>query len=253
MNVDEPLTSLPPEAVDGAAEATAVIDATPADAAPSAETALPSEILSPAPGAEETPAASSAEMEALRARLVDLEAQLTLKEEAFQEMKAHATRLAADFENSRQRWSRERSELVKTAGERVLEQFLEVLDNFERALQLAERATEPQQVVTGVQMIYKQVVDFLGKEGVVPMNAAGQPFDPTMHEAVVQEETDEHPDQTVLDEFRKGYMLHTRVLRHALVKIANNPSQPPASQAQEPESAPESIPPSEPASTDSAS
>jgi molecular chaperone GrpE len=191
----------------------------------------------------------SGESGLLRARVADLEAQLAARDEAFQEMKLHATRLAADFENSRQRWTRERSELVKSAGERVLEQFLEVLDNFERAIQVGERATEPQQVLTGVQMIYKQVLDFLSKEGVSPMNAAGQPFDPNQHEAVVQEESEEHPDQTVLDEFRRGYMLNGRVLRHALVKIASNPAMPYTPTA----SAEESIPtPSEPASPDSA-
>jgi molecular chaperone GrpE len=191
----------------------------------------------------------SGEHSLLRARVADLEAQLAARDEAFQEMKLHATRLAADFENSRQRWTRERSELVKSAGERVLEQFLEVLDNFERAIQVGERATEPQQVLTGVHMIYKQVLDFLSKEGVSPMNAAGRPFDPNQHEAVVQEESEEHPDQTVLDEFRRGYMLNGRVLRHALVKIASNPAMPhtPAAPAEEP------IPtPSEPASPDSA-
>ncbi|MEB3329683.1 MAG: nucleotide exchange factor GrpE [Candidatus Sericytochromatia bacterium] len=210
----------------------------------------PAPPVSPPPteGAAEPPS-DGGDGAVLQARVAELEALLAAREEAFQEMKLHATRLAADFENSRQRWTRERSELVKSAGERVLEQFLEVLDNFERAIQVGERATEPHQVLTGVQMIYKQVLDFLGKEGVAPMNAAGQPFDPNQHEAVVQEESEEHPDQTVLDEFRRGYMLNGKVLRHALVKIASNPAMPftPAAPADDP-----TPNPSEPASPDSA-
>ncbi|MEB3222441.1 MAG: nucleotide exchange factor GrpE [Candidatus Sericytochromatia bacterium] len=225
------------------------------DEIPAPDTTAPS----PQEGSETRPASSQAAEAAtasdpspLLARVAELEAQLAARDEAFLELKSHATRLAADFENSRQRWTREKSELIKSAGERVVEQFLDVLDNFERAIQIGERATEPQQVLTGVQMIYKQVLDFLAKEGVAPMNAAGKPFDPNHHEAVVQEESEEHPDQTVLDEFRKGYLLNGRVLRHALVKIASNPSVPflPAAAA---EGAPEQSPPSEPAAPDSAS
>ncbi|MNL66060.1 heat shock protein GrpE [compost metagenome] len=75
-------------------------------------------------------------------------------------------------------------------------------------------------------MIYRQVADFIGKEGVQPMDAAGKPFDPNHHEAVVQTAVDDQPDQTVLEEFRKGYLLNGRVLRHAMVRIASNPSMP---------------------------
>lgn len=162
----------------------------------------------------------------LEGLVADLQVQLAAKEEAYQDAHAHLKRLAADFENFRRRQTQDREALVKSAGERILEQFLEVLDNFERALQVGERATEPQQVLTGVQMIYKQVLDFLSKEGVVPMNASGHPFNPNQHEAVLQEESDDQPDQTVLEEFRKGYTLNGKVLRHALVKIANNPAMP---------------------------
>ena len=173
-----------------------------------------------------TPNAPESDTAGLRALVHDLQAQLAAKDEAYQDAQAHLKRLAADFENFRRRQAQDKEMLIKSAGERVIEQFLEVLDNFERALQVGERATEPQQVLTGVQMIYKQVLDFLSKEGVSVMNASGQPFDPNKHEAVLQEESDDQPDQTVLDEFRKGYTLHGKVLRHALVKIASNPSMP---------------------------
>lgn len=162
----------------------------------------------------------------LGARVKELEVHYAAKDEAFQDLENQYRRLAADFENFRRRQTLERENLIKSAGERILERFLEILDNFERALQVGERATDPQQVLTGVSLIYRQLQDFLNKEGVVAMDAKGQPFDPNMHEAVVQESSDDEPDQTVLDEFRKGYLLNGRVLRHAMVKIADNPSIP---------------------------
>ncbi len=160
------------------------------------------------------------------ARLKELEVHYAAKDEAFQDMENQYRRLAADFDNFRRRQQQEREALIKTAGERILERFLEILDNFERALQAGEKATDPQTVVTGVSLIYRQLSDFLGKEGVTPMDAKGQPFDPNMHEAVIQEQADDVPDQTVLEEFRKGYLLNGRVLRHAMVKIADNPTIP---------------------------
>ena len=160
------------------------------------------------------------------AKLRELEVHYAAKDEAFQDMENQYRRLAADFDNFRRRQQQEREALIKNAGERVLERFLEILDNFERALQAADKATNPQDVVTGLTLIYRQLTDFLGKEGVVPMDAKGQPFDPNKHEAVIQEASEDVPDQTVLDEFRKGYLLHGRVLRHAMVKIADNPSIP---------------------------
>lgn len=189
----------------------------------SAETDVESNPAPASPTEDVEPVSDVGRLEAL---VGDLQVQLAAKEEAYQDVQGHLKRLAADFENFRRRQAQDREALVKSAGERVLEQFLEVLDNFERALQVGERATEPQQVLTGVQMIYKQVLDFLSKEGVVAMNAGGNPFDPNQHEAVLQEESDDQPDQTVLEEFRKGYTLHGKVLRHALVKIANNPAMP---------------------------
>lgn len=159
-------------------------------------------------------------------RLKDLEVHFAAKDEAFQDMENQYRRLAADFDNFRRRQQQEREALIKSAGERVLERFLEILDNFERALQAADKATNPQDVVTGLTLIYRQLTDFLSKEGVTPMDAKGQPFDPNWHEAVIQEMAEDVPDQTVLEEFRKGYLLNGRVLRHAMVKIADNPAIP---------------------------
>lgn len=188
-------------------------------------------------GAEATPETPAESPE------TGLAAQLAEKEQQYQELDGQFRRLAADFDNYRRRQSQERENLIKFAGERILERFLEVLDNFERALQAGD-ATDPQQLRKGIELIHRQLQDFLSKEGVAAMEPKGQPFDPNCHEAVVQVEAGDVPDQTVLEEFRKGYTLNGRVLRHAMVKIASNPGMP---------SAPAQEQPASDAQTDSAS
>lgn len=157
-----------------------------------------------------------------------LKRQLADKEAAHADLEGQMRRLAADFDNFRRRQSQERENLIKFAGERILERFLDVMDNFERALQAGQKATNAEDVLKGVDMIHRQLKDFISKEGVTPMDAQGKPFDPNQHEAVVQSDVDDVADQTVLEEFRKGYLLNGRVLRHAMVRIANNPSMPAA-------------------------
>jgi molecular chaperone GrpE len=140
------------------------------------------------------------------------------------ELEGQFKRLAADFENYRRRQTQEREELVKFAASRVFENLLPVVDNLERAIASSKKATEVQQVLTGVELIQRQMMDFLAKSGVAPMEAQGAPFDPNLHEAIAQLATTEAPDQTVLAEVQKGYYLNGKVLRHAMVQVASNPS-----------------------------
>lgn len=151
------------------------------------------------------------------------QAELALREQAYSELEGQFKRLAADFENFRRRAAGEREELIKFAGSRVLENLLPVVDNFERALGAMEKASEVGQVVTGVELIYRQLQDFLTKTGVAPMNAAGQPFDPNLHEAIAQVENLDLPDETVVAEAQKGYLYNGKVLRHAMVQVNRNP------------------------------
>ncbi len=148
-------------------------------------------------------------------RVTELELQLA-------EAKQQLQRMAADFENYRRRVASEKEELVSFASSRVLENFLPIVDNFDRALMHAATA-DPAAFRQGVEMIYRQVTDFLGRQGVAEMEAVGQIFDPNVHEAIAQFETAEHPDQSVLAVAQKGYLLNGRVLRHAMVQIASNP------------------------------
>lgn len=173
------------------------------------------------PETMEAPASEATELEALRRQLAE-------KQQAYEDLEGQAKRLAADFDNFRRRQAQEKENLIKFAGERILERFVDVLDNFERALDAGRKATDPKDVVTGVEMIHRQLQDFLAKEGVTAMEPEGSPFDPNQHEAVFQQQVDDVPDQTVLEVFRRGYVLNGRVLRHAMVKVADNPAMPQA-------------------------
>ncbi len=157
--------------------------------------------------------------------------ELALREQAYAELEAQFKRLAADFENFRRRANAEREDLIKFAGSRVLENLLPVVDNFERALGAMGKATEVNQVQSGVEMIYRQLQDVLTKSGVSAMEAQGKPFDPNFHEAIAQTENLDLPDETVMAEVQKGYLYNGKVLRHAMVQVSRNPNGAPAAPA----------------------
>lgn len=129
-------------------------------------------------------------------------------------------RLQADFENYRKRTQREKEEYFKYASASLCEQLLPVIDNFHLAL--AARDEDPSNVVKGVEMIYRQLEEILQREGLTPIETVGQEFDPAKHEAVMQEETQEHPENMVIAELRRGYYLKDRLLRPAMVKVAKS-------------------------------
>jgi len=127
-------------------------------------------------------------------------------------------RLQADFDNYRKRVQKEKEDFFKYASASLCESLLPVLDNFQLAL--AAREEDPAKVVEGVEMIYRQLQDVLQKEGLTPVAAVGEQFDPVKHEAVMQEATEEHPENTVIEELRRGYYLKDRLIRPAMVKVA---------------------------------
>ncbi len=158
-----------------------------------------------------------------RNEVEDLKKQLAAKEEEIESLQQRYLRLAADFENFRRRTQREAAEIRRTANEALLRELLQVVDNFERALEAA-RSQLPENLVTGIEMIYKQLGNILTKEGVQPIESVGKPFDPLYQEAFEQVETTELPDGTVTEEIQKGYLLQGKVLRPALVKVAKKPA-----------------------------
>lgn len=126
-------------------------------------------------------------------------------------------RAIADFENFRKRSEREKADFFRYATSAVLKDVLPVLDNFDRALDHAEEGDEFHK---GVLLIYKQLYDVLLKHGLKPIDESGVPFDPNIHEAVVRDEDPSVPNHTVVALLQKGYFLHDRLLRPALVKVA---------------------------------
>ena len=130
-------------------------------------------------------------------------------------------RRAAEFENFRRRIERERSDAYQRARVEVLVEFLPVVDNFERALSSLENSGGDAEALRhGVELIHKQFKDALTKFGLEPVQAIGQTFDPHLHEAVTIEPTDKHKENTVIEEFQRGYKIGDKLLRPAKVKVA---------------------------------
>jgi molecular chaperone GrpE len=172
----------------------------------------------PAPAREE--AADPAQV------IADLREQLAREAARAEELWQRLVRLQADFENFRRRARAEREELLRYGSEPLVKALLPVLDNFERAL--ASGGGEG--FVAGVEMIYRQFLDVLAREGLRPLESVGRSFDPAYHEAVEQEETTAHPDNTVIQELRRGYCFHERVIRPAMVRVARAPAKEPQSE-----------------------
>jgi molecular chaperone GrpE len=135
-----------------------------------------------------------------------------------QEYLAHVQRLQADFDNYRKRVLREQTAAIELAAEPVMRRLLEVLDDFELALMAADRQPENEQLVKGVELVYAKLVDALKAEGLERIEAEGRPFDPELHEALMQ--TGEGAGEPrVAEVFRAGYALKGRVLRPAGVRV----------------------------------
>lgn len=133
-------------------------------------------------------------------------------------------RRQAEFENYRRRVDRERSETYTRARAEVLLELLPVIDNFERALASLENSGgDAESLRHGVELIHKQFKDALTKFGLEPVESVGQTFDPHVHEAVTIEPTDKHKENTIIEEFQRGYKLGEKLLRPAKVKVASSP------------------------------
>jgi molecular chaperone GrpE len=151
------------------------------------------------------------------ARLVALQAEN-------ESLKGQYMRIAADFDNFRKRQSRDQDDLRLKITCSTLSEILPVVDNFDRARQqLNPQSEEAQGLHRSYQNLYKQLVDVFKQLGVSPMRVEGEPFDPTLHEAVLREPSQEHPEDVVIEELQRGYHLNGRVLRHALVKVSMGP------------------------------
>ena len=131
-------------------------------------------------------------------------------------------RAVAEFDNVRKRAAREREEYTRYANESLLRDILPVLDNLDRAMQAA-RAEPATSLTTGVELIQRELLRVLEKFGVTSFTSVGQPFDPERHEAIARIQNPDLPDMSVAAETARGYLLHGRVLRPAMVTVAVAP------------------------------
>lgn len=156
---------------------------------------------------------------------------VVLKKQEYEQLKAEAgrskemedrfLRQQADFENIRKRLERDKQEFQKYAQEDVIVDLLGILDDLERSVEAAEKKQENfEAFLKGIEMILAHLYDLLKKKGVTPVEAKGKKFDPHMHEALMQTESDDHKDEEVIEELQKGYMLHDKVIRTAKVRVA---------------------------------
>jgi len=145
----------------------------------------------------------------------------------------------AEMENLRKRTQREKEELAKFANENILRDILPVIDNLERAVEHAEQAEGNGGLLEGVKMTLTHFCQVLARFGVEPVISLGLPFDPAVHQAMGQLETEEYPVNTVAQEMQKGYLLNERLLRPAMVMVAKAPAVS-EKEAEEDESSPES-------------
>ena len=138
----------------------------------------------------------------------------------YNELNDSYLRLRAEFDNYRKRTLREKSDLIKSGGEGALIGLLPVIDDFERALDTMKKATDPKAVAEGVELIYSKFMDYLGRQGVKPIEAVGQPFGTEMFEAVAMiPAPDEAQKGRVIDCVQTGYVLNDKVIRHAKVVV----------------------------------
>jgi molecular chaperone GrpE len=204
------VNSSPTESVVADAEIAAT---TEAEANPPVAT-VPSDVVEP-----EIPETPESELQSLAIKLTEI----TNQRDSFQ---GQYLRIAADFDNFRKRSSKEKEETELRVKCATIMELLSVVDNFERArTQIKPQNDGEMGIHKSYQGVYKQLVDSLKRIGVSPMRSEGQQFDPNLHEAVMRQPTEEHPEGTVIEELQRGYYLGDRILRHSLVKVAAPPEQ----------------------------
>jgi len=156
--------------------------------------------------------------------LQELEAKLAEAQEQAKDHHDRMLRMAAELDNYKKRAARELDDMRKYATENIVRQLLTVVDNLERAIASASPDNQnDQSVVDGVALTLAEINKILEKHHVTPIEALGEPFDPAFHQAMCQEECSDKPANTVVQEFQKGYLIHDRLLRPAMVVVSKNP------------------------------
>jgi molecular chaperone GrpE len=173
--------------------------------------------LPPADGGENSPSATAASVQGVvDAPSAELEKVKAERDQLLDRLQ----RMQAEFDNARKRAVKEQQDFRDYATIDSLKALLPVVDSFERALQVK---SGPGDFRNGVELIYKQLQDALAKQGVRPVPAKGEPFDPRFHEAIEMVDTTDAADHEVLEELQRGYKFKERLLRPSMVKVARNP------------------------------
>jgi molecular chaperone GrpE len=146
--------------------------------------------------------------------------QLATVEQERDQFRDLAQRTRADFENYQKRATRDAAQERRYAHGSLAQDLLPVLDNLERAAAAAKQAEDNGPLAQGVNLVLSQFLDLLRRHGITPIEAAGQPFDPNLHQAVMQRPSGEHVPNTVLEVLEKGFKIHDRVLRPARVVVS---------------------------------
>ena len=169
---------------------------------------------------EETIATENAEAEQNAENNKATEEDVNPLQEKYDNLNNQYIRLAADFDNYRKRHEQEKEALLKYGAEKTLQKMIEVLDNFERGLKAIETVDDCEKVKECYNLAYKNFTDVLTKAGLETIKAEGEEFDPNFHEAVMQTQTSDKPEHTIVAELQKGYKLGDKVLRPTLVNVA---------------------------------
>jgi len=153
----------------------------------------------------------------------ELKKKLEEKEKEIKENHDRLLRLAADFENYKKRTAKEKEDWTKFANEDLIRAILPFIDNLERAVNHAQKVSDTGVLIEGVRLTLQQLLQALNKFGLSTFESVGKPFDPTVHEAMLVVETDQHEPNQVMEEFQKGYLLNDRLLRPATVSVSKAP------------------------------
>jgi molecular chaperone GrpE len=184
------------------------------------ETASPEEGLT----LEDKSAEQEETIPTLKKEIVSLKEQLEGQVGNVEALKSQSMRIAADFENFRRRTLREKQEIEQQIKGNIIKELFPVIDNFERARSQIKPNNDGEMAIhKSYQGVYKQLVETLKKLGVSAMRPEGEPFDPNFHEAMLKEPTDQYPEDVVMEQIVRGYLLGEQVLRHAMVKVAAPP------------------------------
>jgi len=135
-----------------------------------------------------------------------------------------ALRTQADFENFKKRTTREKEDAIKYANSSILERLIAIIDNFELGLSAAKSESAHSPILAGMGMVLKQLTDFLAENGLQPIAAEGQRFDPNLHEAIAHEASATVPEEYVIRQMRRGYKLKDRLLRPSTVIVSSGPA-----------------------------